>query len=173
MTTRHTQADRAEPPIGAVIGPTLDRHRAVIERHRERTAARKRAWLVSARGRRCVARWLRRTANAAHDPDPVRRRQNVLLHYRAAAVRAELLEIAATLERADDPDPACLAQLHELLANGCNSPLYNSAIHVSELRATLYGVRAGLGSACPRSASPSRGVTVGHTVRPTFRRSHA
>jgi hypothetical protein len=68
----------------------------------------------------------------------------VLLHYRAAAVRTELLEIAATLERSDNPDPACIAELHDLLANGCDSPLYNPHIHVSELRATLHHVRVRL-----------------------------
>lgn len=173
MTTHHTDAERAEPPIRAVMGPTVGRHRSMIERYRDRAAARKRAWLVSARGRRFIARWLRCTAKAAHAPDPVRRRQNVLLHYRAAAVRTELLEIAAMLERAQDPDPACLTQLHGLLANGCDSPLYNPDLHVSELRATLYGVRVGLDSDCLRSASTSLGVTVGHTPRPTFRRGRA
>jgi hypothetical protein len=37
-----------------------------------------------------------------------------------------------------------MAELHSLLADGCDSPLYNSEIHVSELRATLYWVRARL-----------------------------
>jgi hypothetical protein len=37
-----------------------------------------------------------------------------------------------------------MAALRELLANGCDSPLYNPHIHVSELRAILHGVRAGL-----------------------------
>ncbi len=59
-------------------------------------------------------------------------------------MRTELLEIAATLERAQNPDPACVATLHELLANGCDSPLYNPDIHISELYATVHYVRAGL-----------------------------
>jgi hypothetical protein len=53
-----------------------------------------------------------------------------------------LLEIAALLEHARDPDPACVAELHELLANGCDSPLYNADIHISELQATLHHIRA-------------------------------
>jgi hypothetical protein len=109
--------------------------RGILERRRERTAARKRSVL---------ARWLRRTANHRPDPDPIARRRQLLLHDRTAAVRSELLEIAAMLERANDPDPASIAALHKLLANGCGSPLYNPDIHVSELRATLYGVRGGL-----------------------------
>jgi hypothetical protein len=60
-----------------------------------------------------------------------------LLHYRAAAVRTDLLEIAATLEHAHDPDPARIAALHNVLANGCDSPLYNADIHTSEPKATL------------------------------------
>jgi hypothetical protein len=60
----------------------------------------------------------------------------VLLRYRAAAVRTELLEIAALLEQARDPDPAYAEEVHELLANG-DSPLYHPGVHVSELYATL------------------------------------
>jgi hypothetical protein len=65
------------------------------------------------------------------------------LHYRAAAVRTELLELAALLEQATDPDPACVKEIHELLANG-DSPLYHPRVHVSELHAALYYIRAGL-----------------------------
>jgi hypothetical protein len=67
-----------------------------------------------------------------------------LLRDRVTAVRTDLLELAVMLERADDPDPARVAALHDLLANGCDSPLYNPEVHVSELRATLYYVRSGL-----------------------------
>jgi hypothetical protein len=66
------------------------------------------------------------------------------MHYRAAAVRADLLEIAAALERTPTPDPACIATLHKLLSNGCNSPLYNPRIPMSELHATLDDVRSEL-----------------------------
>ena len=60
----------------------------------------------------------------------------MLLHDRVAAVREDLLEIATTLERAPAPDPVGVAELQRLLADGCESPLYNADIHVSELRAT-------------------------------------
>jgi hypothetical protein len=59
-------------------------------------------------------------------------------------VRSDLLEIAALLEHTHDPDPARVAALHNLLANGCDSPLYNTDIHISELHATLHYVRSGL-----------------------------
>jgi hypothetical protein len=59
-------------------------------------------------------------------------------------VRSELLEIAAILEHALNPDPACIGDLQELLANGCDSPLYNADIHVSELQSTLHYIRASL-----------------------------
>jgi hypothetical protein len=99
---------------------------------------------MAERQRRVIVQWLRRTANRAGETDPMVRRREPLLHYRVAAVRTDLLEIAATLERSHDPDPACVAELHDLLANGCDSPLYNPDIHVSELRATLHYVRARL-----------------------------
>jgi hypothetical protein len=100
--------------------------------------------VVSPAARERIARQLRGTARLASDSDSIRRRHDVLLHYRAAAVRTELLEIAALLERAHDPDPACVVALRELLANGCDSPLYNVAIPVAELHETLDRVRSGL-----------------------------
>ena len=96
------------------------------------------------RQRRVIVQWLRRTANRAVEPHPIVRRRHALLHYRVAAVRTDLLEIATTLERSVDPDPGCIATLHRLLADGCDSPLYNPDIHVSELRATLHHVRVRL-----------------------------
>jgi hypothetical protein len=91
-----------------------------------------------------LVQWLRRTANRALDTDPIRRHREALLHYRVAAVRADLLEIAAILERTQTPNPDCLAILNELLSNGCDSPLYNPRIPVSELHATLDDIRSGL-----------------------------
>jgi hypothetical protein len=111
---------------------------------RSRRAARKQARLIGARNRRVIAKWLRRTANRLPGPRPLTRIPESLLHYRAAAVPSDLLEIAATLEHANNPDPACVAALHDLLANGCDSPLYNADIHISELHATLDYVRSGL-----------------------------
>ena len=123
--------DEAQAPAH----PTVESRVGILERWRKRSAGRE---------RRVIVQWLRRTASRSDEPHPFVRRRQALLHYRVAAVRADLLEIAATLERAQNPDPACVATLHELLANGCDSPLYNPDIHVSELRATLYSVRAGL-----------------------------
>ncbi len=51
---------------------------------------------------------------------------------------------AALIEHAPNPDPACVAALRNLLANGCDSPLYNADMHISELHATLHYVRSGL-----------------------------
>jgi hypothetical protein len=62
----------------------------------------------------------------------------VLLHDRVALVRADLLEIAGLLERAADPDPRCVTELHRLLTDGCESPLFNPDIHPSELLASVY-----------------------------------
>ena len=118
--------------------------KGIIRRWRARRAERKRARLVSARNRRILARWLRRTADRTADPHPFARRREALLGYRAAAVRTELLEIAAAIERTQTPNPACVATLHELLSSGCDSPLYNPRIPMSELHATLDHVRTEL-----------------------------
>ena len=143
MATHNTQTTGGRVPIGA----PADRAPAhIIERWRERSAERQGRRLGSARSRRVHAQWLRRTANRANDPDPMRRRREALLHYRAAAVRSDLLELAAMLERTHHPDPACMAALHALLANGCDSPLYNANIPVDELHTTIERVRAGLTS---------------------------
>jgi hypothetical protein len=64
-----------------------------------------------------------------------------LLQDRAAAVRDELLEIALMLEHADPIDASWVSAIHKLLTDGCESPLYNRDIHISELRATLYYLR--------------------------------
>jgi hypothetical protein len=69
-----------------------------------------------------------------------------LLCDRIATVRADLIEIAALLDATEYPDCASIAALHALLSNGCESPLYNREVHISELRATLYYVRRQLRS---------------------------
>jgi hypothetical protein len=135
IASGHAQHDRVQLPVNGPAPTTLQGAHGLLERRRERTAARK---------RRVLARWLRRIANRRPELDPIARRRQLLLHERAAAVRSELLEIAAMLEHDPDPDPASIAALHTLLANGCDSPLYNPDIHVSELRATLHHVRVGL-----------------------------
>jgi hypothetical protein len=80
----------------------------------------------------------------------------VLLCDRVVAVRTDLLEIADLLEGADDPHPSCVADLERLLRDGCSSPLYNSDVHPSELRAILYYARSQLvPESSTRSPRPS------------------
>jgi hypothetical protein len=123
-------------------GTTTENGLGIRERWRRRRAEHR---------RRVVVRSLRRIASRAEESNPIARYGQPLLQYRAAAVRSELLEIAAALERAQSPAPASVATLRELLTNGCDSPLYNPDIHVSELRATLNHARAGLwGQDAPR-----------------------
>jgi hypothetical protein len=137
---------RDSHPVRVPASSTLavEDERFVLRRWRRRCTERKRGRPLSPRKRRMLARWLRRTVNRAVDPHPVRRRRELLLSDRVAAVRGELLKIAGLLERAKDPDPRCVAELHGLLSDGCESPLYNPDVHVSELHATLYYVRSGL-----------------------------
>ncbi|HEX4011555.1 MAG TPA: hypothetical protein VHX62_16155 [Solirubrobacteraceae bacterium] len=145
MAGQHTYTGRAHHTTPTATGTTTGNSLPIRERWRRRRAERR---------RRVIVQWLRRTANRADEPDPIARRRQPLLQYRAAAVRGELLEIATALERAQNPSPASVATLRELLANGCDSPLYNPDIHVSELRATLSQVRAGLsGQDAPRPAA--------------------
>ena len=131
--------EHAEPPTHT----TLDPDRGIIGRWRERRAQRRLERLLRPRARRALAEALRRIANDATDRRHRRGGLDVLLHYRAAAVRTQLLEIAALLEQARDPDPATVREIHGLLANG-DSPLYHPGVHVSELYAALYYIRAGL-----------------------------
>lgn len=107
---------------------------------------RDRARRVSARTRRRLVVSLRTLASRQPSSHAARRRFEVLLLQRVAPVSADLLEIAALLEAAPDPDPRCVRTLHRLLTDGCESPLYNPDVHPSELRATLYYVRLGLGT---------------------------
>lgn len=127
----------------------------VLARWQGRRAQRKRARLIDARNRRVLAKWLRRTANHGIDPDPIRRRYDALLHYRAAAVRTDLLEIAALLERANDPNPDCVTALHDLLAHNGHSPLYDPTIAFSELEAALHYIRSGLERSHTASEPPA------------------
>lgn len=120
---------------GAVSDTAINASVAILERWRRHHAE---------RNRRVLVEWLRRTANPTQDADPIRRRREALLRYRAAAVHTDLLEIAALLERTRNPNPASVATLHTLLTNRCESPLYNPNIDVSELRTALDLARAGL-----------------------------
>jgi hypothetical protein len=91
-----------------------------------------------------LARWLRRTAKRAARTNPLAERREALLCDRVRRVREQLLDIAWLLERATDPDPRYVAELHNLLRDGCESPLYNPEVHDSELRATLHYIRSAL-----------------------------
>jgi hypothetical protein len=135
MGPPHTYPQQTRPLAQGLTGATFESGRGSLKRWRRRRAEHQ---------RRVIVQWLRRTANRTNEPDPIARRRQALLHYRAAAVRSQLLQIAAMLERAHTPDPARVATLHELLANGCDSPFYNPDIHISELLATLDYVRSGL-----------------------------
>jgi hypothetical protein len=88
-----------------------------------------------------MRRKLAASARRAADLQASRSRHPVLLQDRAAAVRDELLELALILEHADDRDAAWVLAIHKLLTDGCESPLLNPDIHMSELRATLYYLR--------------------------------
>ena len=112
-------------------------------RHRSGRGGRARRALTSRRRRALVAA-LCRAASATPSRDPLRRRFDLLLHDRVREVRADLLEIAVLLAVDNDPDLECIAELRRLVRDGCDSPLYNSDIHPSELRATLYHVRSRL-----------------------------
>ena len=95
--------------------------------------------LLSGRTRRRLAASARRAATRDSRPS----RHTVLLHDRAAAVSDELLAIALILAHADDLDASWMLETHRLLTDGCDSPLYNRDLHVSELWATLYYLRVG------------------------------
>jgi len=99
----------------------------------------KRRRLLGRRTRRRLAASARRAAGCGSRPS----RHTVLLHERAAAVKEELLEIALVLEHAGDLDASWISETRKLLTDGCDSPLYNRDIHVSELWATLYYLRVG------------------------------
>ena len=75
-----------------------------------------------------------------------------MLLERLDSARADLLEIAALLEHANDPDPAACREVRRLLTDGCASPLYNPQCHPSELKAALHYVRRDLDRGAPSLA---------------------
>jgi hypothetical protein len=170
MTTHNPPAERAEPRGGTVIGPTFEGGRGIIERYRDRAAARKSTRLVSARGRQVIARWLRRTANVAHDPHPMRRRQNLLLHTVPALFAASCW---GSPRRSNTHATRTRRAWRNCTSSSPTAATARSTtpIHVSELHATLYAVRAGISPDRPRSGSTSPRPAVGHTSRPKLRRT--
>ena len=117
--------------------PLRDDHPGQLARWRARAAERHGRRLLTDRARRRLASSLRRAAGRVSAPS----RHTALLQDRAAAVRDELLELALILEHSGDLDASWVSAVHKLLTDGCASPLYNSEIHISELRATLYYLR--------------------------------
>lgn len=161
MSTSHavsgsTNAIAEQRPIAVADG------RGALGRWRGRPIGRRHSAVLSDRQRRMLVRWLRRTAEQSFDPHPFRRRREVLLPDRIPAVRADLLEIAALLEHAKDPDPACAITL----PNGCDSLPYSAGIHISELHTTLDHVRSEFTTyvSSPMADSPPSPTTA--TARP-------
>jgi len=112
--------------------PLRHDHPGPLARWRARAAERHGQRLLAARQRRRLASSLRRAANCVATPS----RHTVLIPDRVAAVRDELLEHSGAR------DASWVLAVHKLLTDGCKSPLYNSEIHISELRATLYYLRS-------------------------------
>jgi hypothetical protein len=124
------------PPLAHPASPTAIDDRGAIRRW---LARHERARRVGPRYRRTLAHPLRQAADASAPPGLLRRRRRVL-RYRAAAARAELLAIAALLEHAQNPDPAAVLAVRELLRDRA-SPLYDVAVDVAELHGTLKELR--------------------------------
>ncbi|MDQ6817353.1 MAG: hypothetical protein M3018_08105 [Actinomycetota bacterium] len=57
---------------------------------------------------------------------------------RVATVAVRLLTLAGWLEHARDPSIGWVHTIHWLLTDGCDSPLLNDELHISELYAALY-----------------------------------
>jgi hypothetical protein len=72
------------------------------------------------------------------------RRGDLLIRDRAVAVRAELLAVAAGLERTVDPPREVLDTVHWLLTDGCTSPLWNEDVPAERLVAALQRIQAEL-----------------------------
>lgn len=89
-------------------------------------------------GRDRLVASLRRVAARGASQATADRRVQVMLLGRAAAVRGDLLAIAALLEQIPEPDTATCDALRRLLTDGCRSPLYNPRVHPSELAAIVY-----------------------------------
>ena len=105
---------------------------------------------------------LRSVSRRAATP-PRARRFDVLLCDRALTVRAELLEIAAALERTPDPNGRTLEALRQLLRDGCASPLYNRAVPEERLRMALDHIRIELQSCEPSERAEVSGRMIQRT----------
>src|SRR5690349_5118137 len=96
-----------------------------VDSFSQRTSPPSRAGRVSPRTLRRLVASLRKLASVESPRGGTRRRFEVLLPDRVAFVRTDLLEIAELLEQSPDPDPRCVTELHRLLTDGCESPLFN------------------------------------------------
>ena len=86
------------------------------------------------RYRRRLARSMRRLVRKASDPSV----RDVIPTERVATVGARLLALADWLEHARDPNAEWANAIHRLMTDGCDSPLLNDQLHISELYAALY-----------------------------------
>ena len=84
MATADARFEHVGRPTKAPTPYAVEGDRGILQRWRERNAQHKRARLVSARNRRRLVRWLRRTARDANERR-IRPGPEVLLHYRTAA----------------------------------------------------------------------------------------
>jgi hypothetical protein len=121
-----------ESDLGRVV-------RVIGDRSRERAHQTQRHGLVAE---------LRSVSRRAATPPRVRR-FDVLLCDRALAVRGEMLEVAAALQRTSQPSGCTLETLRQLLRDGCASPLYNRAVPEERLRKALDRIRIELQSCEP------------------------
>jgi extracellular factor (EF) 3-hydroxypalmitic acid methyl ester biosynthesis protein len=96
------------------------------------------------------------------------RRHEVVLCDRVAAVRSELLEIAALLHWAQSCDEGTGTALHWLLTDGCDSPLYNPDVPERHLSDVLDRAREALSGADPSSAGGA-GAAASACDAPDFR----
>jgi hypothetical protein len=146
MATKKQHSVPIHLSIEAPTPATVERAHGNLQRWRERSAERKRRRLVSARHCRALAHELRRTATPTRPPS----RFDIapVLCDRVAAVRDELLDVVTALERGHDPDPGCVALIHELLRDGA-SPLYKPSVPAADLHAALRRAHAGLAAQPP------------------------
>jgi hypothetical protein len=108
---------------------------------------------------RFLAECVRDAVGRAVIRDGLFRRRGLLLCDRVIAAQIELLQVADLLEHSDAPDPAAVATVHQLLTDGCESPLFNRSVHESELRAALHFARSRLSEPGVTPATAAVAVT--------------
>jgi len=111
--------------------------------------------MLSPAGRRRLATRVRHVVAHADRPAGAR---SFLLVDRVGAVRADMLAVAALLESSPALTAGDYRELNGLLTDGVQSPLYCPQVHISELKACLYFVRARLDPSHRESASHTTGL---------------